>query len=64
MPQTSYRIVRVADGWRAIADNEERLFADRDEAIRWCQHLAVNGDAAAAPEEGAYAEVDIEIDDG
>ena len=64
MPTTDYRIVQVADGWRASVDEEERLFRDKDEAIRWCCRRAVQGDVAAAPEEGAYAEVDIEIDEG
>jgi hypothetical protein len=64
MPTTSYRIAKVADGWRATIDEEERVFSDKESAIRWCYRRATQGDAAAAPEEGAYAELDIEIDEG
>ncbi len=64
MADTLYRIAATAEGWVASADGDVRVFVNRDEAVRWCQHMAVTSGTDAAPEEGAYGEADVEIDDG
>lgn len=58
-----YTISHRSDGWHAgpVGHASERVFASKEEALRWCKAQAQQGSVSAAPEEGAYADVEVEI---
>lgn len=58
-----YTISHHDDGWRAgpAGAPPERTFASKEEALKWCKAQAQVASAAAAPEEGAYADAEVEI---
>ena len=61
----AYSITQQNDGWHAgpTGSPPARVFASKEEALKWCQAQAQTSSASAAPEEGAYAdaEADVEI---
>ncbi len=60
-----YTISHRADGWHAGQMNlpSERVFATKEQALKWCKQQARQGSMAAAPEEGAYSDAEVEIDE-
>ncbi len=61
-----YTISHHADGWHAGQMNlpSERVFETKEEALTWCKKQASQGDASAAPEEGAYNDAEVDIHEG
>lgn len=59
----AYSITQHDDGWHAgpTGSPPERVFASKEEALKWCHAQAQLASASAAPEEGAYADADVEI---
>jgi hypothetical protein len=58
-----YTISHRADGWHAGQHGlpSERVFVSKEEALKWCKQQAQQSSASAAPEEGAYSDVEVEI---
>ena len=58
-----YTISHHDDGWHAgpAGSPPERMFATKEEALKWCKAQAQTALVSAAPEEGTYADAEVEI---